>query len=49
MGNEVEARKQAEEDTSEDLELREDDADKVAGGMLWKGGDQISVNSNIKV
>ena len=32
MGNEEDARKQAEEDTSEDLELRDEDAGKVSGG-----------------
>ncbi len=36
MGNEDEARKQAEEDVKEDLELRDEDADKIAGGG---GGD----------
>jgi hypothetical protein len=32
MGNEDEARKQAEEDTNEDLELKDEDAGKVTGG-----------------
>jgi hypothetical protein len=36
MGNEDEARKQAEEDTSEDLELADEDAGKVTGGVLNK-------------
>ena len=36
MGNEDEARKQAEEDTSEDLELSDEDAGKVTGGALNK-------------
>jgi hypothetical protein len=36
MGNEDEARKQAEEDNAEDLELRDEDAGKVTGGALNK-------------
>ena len=36
MGNEDEARKQAEEDTSEDLELRDEDAGNVTGGSANK-------------
>ena len=34
MGNEDDARRQTEEDTSEDLELRDEDAGKVTGGMI---------------
>jgi hypothetical protein len=34
MGNEDEARKQAEEDTNEDLELKDEDAGKVTGGQI---------------
>ena len=40
MGDEDEARKQAEEDSSEDLELRDEDAGKVTGGVIQKGGSQ---------
>ena len=36
MGNEDEARKQVEEDTSEDLELNDEDAGKVTGGAVNK-------------
>jgi hypothetical protein len=32
MGNEDEARKQAEDDANEDLELKDEDAGKVTGG-----------------
>jgi hypothetical protein len=33
MGNEDEARKQAEDDANEDLELKDEDAGKVTGGV----------------
>jgi hypothetical protein len=41
MGNEDEARKQAEEDTSEDLELRDEDAGNVTGGAINKLSTQV--------
>lgn len=36
MSNEDETRKQAEEDTKEDLELKDEDAGKVSGGDVGK-------------
>jgi hypothetical protein len=38
--NEDETRKQAEEDAKEDLELKEEDAGKVDGGVRKAGKDQ---------
>ncbi len=48
MGNEDEARDQAEEDTSEDLELREEDAGNVTGGAIIKVSQPDALHEGFK-